>query len=391
MVSKGLTSIVLAAIVYAGVAGVISLHAAQDPTTPPTSLANALPPDATPEYIFQNNCATCHAADGTGNPLSVVGFTMPLPNGDSLPDFTDCTTNTVEPFADWNSVIHRGGPIRGLDRHMPAFGDALTDEQIEGLIHYLWSFCADPQWPRGDLNFPRAFFTEKAYPESETVWTTGITARGSKAVGNDLVYEHRIKQRSQYEITIPIEFQQTTPSGAWVKGLGDVEFALRRSFVASLEHAFIFAAGGAVTAPTGKDEIGVGEGATIWEPFAMFAKGIGANGFVQMHGGYMASSNRTNVENSTYLRQAWGYTYAQDHGFGRAWTPMTEILWSKEKGGRSVVDVVPQMQVSLSKLQHILISVGVSVPATQREGRHPQFLTYFLWDWFDGGLTQYWH
>ena len=105
----------------------------------------------------------------------------------------------------------------------------------------------------------------------------------------------------------------------------------------------------------------------------------------------MASSNRTNVENSTYLRQAWGYTYAQDHGFGRAWTPMTEIIWSKEKGASSVVDVVPQMQVSLSKLQHILISVGVSVPATQRDARHAEFLTYFLWDWFDGGLFQYWH
>ena len=39
---------------------------------------------------------------------------------------------------------------------MPAFGDALTDEQIEGLVHYLWSLCSDKQWPRGDLNFPRA-------------------------------------------------------------------------------------------------------------------------------------------------------------------------------------------------------------------------------------------
>ncbi len=391
MASRALTSIALAAILYVGVAGVISLHAAQDATTPPTSLANALPPNADSEYIWKNTCATCHAVDGTGSPQSVVGFTQPFPNGDSLPDFTDCTTNTVEPFADWNSVIHRGGPIRGLDRHMPAFGDALTDEQIEAMVHYLWTFCKEPGWPRGDLNFPRAFFTEKAFPESESVWTTGITTQGAKAVSNNLVYEHRIKRRSQYEVTIPLGFEQTSPGGAWNRGLGDVELALRRSFIAKLDHSFIFAAGGAVTLPTGKDEVGLGEGVTIWEPFAMFAKGVGANGFVQVHGGYMASSNRTNVENSTYLRQAWGYTYAQDQGFGRAWTPMAEVLWSKEHGGRSVVDVVPQMQVSLSKLQHILISVGVSVPATQREGRHPQFLTYFLWDWFDGKLTQYWH
>jgi mono/diheme cytochrome c family protein len=385
MASRALSSIVVAALLYACVAGAISLHAAQDATTPPTSLANALPPDADGEYIFRNNCATCHGPDGKGSPQSVVGFDAPLP------DFTDCSTNTPEPAGDWSSVIHRGGPIRGLDHHMPAFGDALSDDQIESVVKFLWTLCDNPAWPRGDLNFPRAFFTEKAFPESEAVWTTGVAMRGPKSIENELVYEHRIRQRSQYEITIPLEFTQTTPAGAWVKGLGDVEFALRRTFWASVEHTGIFAAGGAVTLPTGKDEVGVGEGATIWEPFAMFAKGLGSNGFVQLHGGYMASSNRTNVENATYLRQAWGYTYAQDQGFGRAWTPMTEVIWEKEKGGSSVVDLVPQMQVSLSKLQHILLSVGVTVPATNREGRHPALLTYFLWDWFDGGLTQFWH
>ncbi len=389
--ARGTRSIGIAALLYAGVAGAVSLHAAQDLVTPPTSLEKALPPAADGEYIWKNNCATCHALDGTGSPQSVVGFTMPFPNGDSLPDFSDCTTNTVEPFADWNAVIHRGGPIRGLDRHMPAFGDALTDEQIESLVHYAWTLCKEPGWPRGDLNFPRAFFTEKAFPESESVWTTAFSTTGPREISNDLVYEHRIKKRSQYEITIPIGFQQTAAGGSWNRGLGDVEFALRRSFIASLDHAFIFAAGGAVTLPTGKESAGLGEGVVVWEPFAMFAKGLWANGFIQMHGGTMLPSDRAKVERSNYLRTALGYTYAQDQGFGRAWSPMTEIIWSKQKGGNSVVDIVPQMQVSLNKLQHILLSVGVSVPATEREGRHPQLLAYFLWDWFDGGLTQYWH
>src|SRR6185295_14295655 len=385
MTPKGLASIAAAALVYAGVAGVITLHAAQDATTPPTSLANALPPDADGEYIFKNNCATCHGPDGKGSPQSVIGFDAPLP------DFTDCPTNTVEPFGDWNSVVHRGGPVRGLDHHMPAFGDALSDDQIESVIKYLWTLCDDPKWPRGDLNFPRAFFTEKAFPESESVWTTAVTARGPKAVGNELVYEHRIKQRSQYEVTIPLDFQQASPSGGWVKGLGDVEFALRRSFWASLDHAAIFAAGGAVTLPTGKEELGLGSGVTVWEPFAMFAKGIGANGFLQMHGGIEVPADTAKRPRETFLRGVYGYTYAVDHGFGRSWTPMAEVVTARESGGELEVDVVPQMQVSLSKLQHVLLSVGVAIPATEREGRHAQFLTYFLWDWFDGSLFQYWH
>ena len=46
--------------------------------------------------------------------------------------------------------------------------------------------------------------------------------------------------------------------------------------------------------------------------------------------------------------------------------------------------------MSLSKLQHVLLSVGVRVPINEREERKPQLLTYLLWDWFDGGLFQFW-
>ena len=61
---------------------------------------------------------------------------------------------------------------------------------------------------------------------------------------------------------------------------------------------------------------------------------------------------------------------------------------AKPSGAEAEWDVVPQMQVSLSKLQHILISVGVRVPVNG--DRKPQLLTYFLWDWFDGGLFEFW-
>jgi Cytochrome C oxidase, cbb3-type, subunit III len=391
MRSRGLTSILVAAIVYLGVAGVISVHAAQDATTPPTSLANALPPNATGADIYRLACSTCHALDGTGSPQELVGFPMPLPDGHTLPDFSDCASNTAEPFRAWNSIVHGGGPQRGMDRHMPEWQDALTDAQIELVVKHLWTLCTDPKWPRGDLNFPRPQVTEKAFPENEWVWSGAFQFQGAKEATNDFIYEHRIKQRAGYELVVPLGFQQPAPGGAWNRGLGDVEFAVRNVFAANLAHKFIFSAGGAVTMPTGKEEVGLGEGVTVWEPFAMFGKGLGKNGFVQAQGGYMASSNRATVENSTYLRQAWGYTLAQQHGIGRTWTPMTEIIWSKEDhGGANVVDIIPQMQVSLSKMQHILFNVGASVPVTARDGRHPQLLTYVVWDWFEGGLFQFW-
>ena len=366
------------------------LIAAQDSAAPPTSLSKALPPDASGAQIFERACATCHGLDGKGAAQTVVGFNLPLPNGHTFPDFTDCSTNTVESLTDWVAVAERGGPIRGLDRHMPSFGDALTQEQLQATVKHLWRFCSNPAWPRGDLNLPRAFFTEKAFPENETVWTTGITGSGARAVENQLVYEHRLGARGQYEVTVPFGAVQGGAGGAWNRGLGDVEFALRRAFYASLDRGSIFAAGGAVTLPTGKESEGLGNGYTIYEPFAMWDQIVGQNGFMELQGGYGIPSDHSRGTDEGFVRTALGYTIAGDHGAGRQWSPMTEIIAAMPKGGNVEWDVVPQIQVSLSKLQHILLDVGVRIPLNQRQDRKPQFLTYFLWDWFDGGLTQFW-
>jgi hypothetical protein len=53
-------------------------------------------------------------------------------------------------------------------------------------------------------------------------------------------------------------------------------------------------------------------------------------------------------------------------------------------------DVVPQMQVTLSKRQHIMFSAGLRAPLTNRSDRDVQVLAYFLWDWFDGGVLDGW-
>jgi hypothetical protein len=105
-----------------------------------------------------------------------------------------------------------------------------------------------------------------------------------------------------------------------------VEIAVRRSFYANLERGSVFAAGAAVVLPTGKETEGLGNGFTIYEPFAMWGQYLGVNGFVQLHAGIEIPSNHDLGENEGFVRTALGYTLAQDRGFGRAWTPMTEVL-----------------------------------------------------------------
>ena len=151
--------------------------------------------------LFRSACAACHGLDGRGAPQSAIGF-LDL----AVPDFTDCAFGTVEPDGDWFAVAHDGGPARGFDRRMPGFGDVLTEAQILSVIDYLRTFCDDPSWPRGDLNLPRALFTEKAFPENESVFTTAIGGGTSGSIRHEAVYAKRIGSRTQYEVAVPVAF-----------------------------------------------------------------------------------------------------------------------------------------------------------------------------------------
>lgn len=353
-------------------------------TSPPPSGHSAAPAVLrTGEAVYRAACLTCHGPDGRGSPRSVVGFDVPLP------DFSNCAFSTAEPDPDWQAVVHEGGPIRGLDRHMPAFGDALSQAEIALAVSHLRTFCKEPAWPRGDLNLPRAFFTEKAFPENESVWAATLTRGGDGAVGNELIYERRLGARNQIEVNAPIVFQQDA-GVEWHRGLGDVAFAFKRTVYASMRTGSIGAAGVEVVLPTGKEELGLGNGFTIFEPFAMWGQILPRNSFLQLHGGVEVPSDSTKGVREAYLRTAVGTTFAQNRGFGRAWSPQVEVLWARPQDGLAEWDVVPQMQITLSKLQHVMVAGGLRLPVTQRAERHKQLLLYLVWDWFDGGLFEFW-
>jgi hypothetical protein len=110
---------------------------------------------------------------------------------------------------------------------------------------------------------------------------------------------------------------------------------------------------------------------------------------LEMHGG-VEFPTKSEVPREVFLRTALGTTVAQDRGFGRAWSPQIELLWARPEGGASEWDVVPQVQVTLSKLQHVMVAAGVRIPITEREERSTQGLVYLLWDWFDGGFVEFW-
>jgi hypothetical protein len=97
------------------------------------------------------------------------------------------------------------------------------------------------------------------------------------------------------------------------------------------------------------------------------------------------------ADNEAFWRLVLGRSVTEG-AFGRTWSPMVELLGAREFGvGHSAAwDVVPQVQVTLSRRQHVMVNVGVRIPVNERRDRRVQVLTYFLWDWFDGGLFDGW-
>jgi cytochrome c553 len=345
------------------------------------------PPDSkNGERIYKGGCIACHGADGKGAPETSTEFKRP----DSFPDFTLCDQTTPEPNSAWKAVIEGGGPSRGFSQIMPAFGDLLKSEEIDDVIAYMRGFCTNKHWARGELNLPRALVTEKAFPESEFVISSAVNATGAPGMTTDFIHEQRFGMRNQIEVDVPVNFQSQDHS--LNKGVGDITFALKREMYSNLHTGSILSLQAGVLAPTGDSKRGFGNGTTTFETFAAFDQLFRSNTFIQFQAGADLPRHTDVAPQSLFWRTAIGQSFAADHGLSRMWSPMVEFLADRdlETGAKTNWDVLPEMQVTISRRQHVRAAIGVRTPMTNTHGRTPQVITYFLWDWADGKLWEGW-
>jgi mono/diheme cytochrome c family protein len=353
-------------------------------------LAQNAPPELkldTGEDIFKAACIGCHGPGGKGQPQSTLGFEPPA----TFPDFSDCNGSTREKTYDWRATIHGGGRARGFVEIMPSFAEALNAEQIGKVVQYLRDQCPEKQWPLGELNLPRSLVTEKAFPEDEYVLTSSVKADGPGEVASALIYEKRFGARNQLEFAVPFSFIHQE-NASWVGGIGDFVLGYKRTLIANRRSGSILSLQGEVALPTGNKTRGLGSGFTLFETFAAFGQILPKRSFIQIQTGAELPADTEKAPRAGFFRTSIGKTFAQNQGFGRIWTPMIEFLADRdfESGARTNWDLVPQMQVSLSKRQHVLANFGVLTPANNRTGRSTQLVFYVLWDFFDGGLREGW-
>lgn len=359
--------------------------AQQQPTSSQQASTKGMKLD-TGEEIYKASCIGCHGQNGTGQPEYILGFEPP----DTFPDFTDCNGSTRERTADWDAIIHEGGPIRGFSDIMPAWKDALTDEQIDKLTRHLRTLCEDPSWPLGELNLPRALFTEKAFPEDEWLLQSDINLNGPGEVDAKLLYEKRFGARNQLEIAVPFSFIQND-SGGWFGGVGDFILGYKRVLMSKGTRS-ILSMQGEVIVPTGNTARGAGSGVTTFETFAAWGQRITRSSFLQMQTGFELPTDSTKLPYVFFWKSAVGNTFNQNAGLGRAWTPMVEFIADRElvAGARTHWDIVPEVQITLNKRQHVRANIGLRTPLNNTAGRSTQLSFYVLWDFFDGGLREGW-
>jgi mono/diheme cytochrome c family protein len=334
--------------------------------------------------LYLAACATCHGGDGAGVDRALVAFE------EELPDFTDCSFASREPVADWVTIAHQGGPVRGFSEMMPSFGAALSEEELERVVTYVSSLCTDDAWPRGELNLPRPLVTEKAFPEDEWVLENEADAESPASFLHTLVYEKRFGPRTQVELAIPYGYRRQEAAlgadGRWSSGFGDVALGLKHAVLHGLEDGRILSVVGEVKLPTGDESDGFGSGATAFEAFLSFAQLFPSDAFLQMTAGAERSTS-DEAETELFTTAVVGKSIAQGT-WGRVWSPMLEVV-AKREDEEIEWELLPQLHVTLNTRQHVMVTLGPRIPLGD-EGRPLSFVVNFLWDWFDGGLLDGW-
>ena len=326
--------------------------------------------------VYEQGCVLCHGRDGRGNP-EWENPVRPV-------EFSDCGT-TAEATEQWETIVRKGGPARGLASVMPAFAESYNDKEIGAVVAYLRTFCVNADaFPPGDLNFRRLLKTGKAFPEAEVV--LGVSHRpksGARETELEMAYENRIGPRFQYELVLPVR-AEASPGGG--RGVGDVELEAKQVLHFDAARLQILSAGIGVTLPTGSTAKGLGNDTVLLSPFVAHGKGWGRTLLQAKVGADIptdAGKADTAVTYAVGLSRALGPPRT-------AWTPALELTGTyNTRTRRPEHSVWVEASKPLNRLGHVIGSVGAQLPI-RPSGDSWRIAAYVLWDFGDGPVWVGW-
>ena len=143
---------------------------------------------------FAAKCASCHGTAGWPDPDSPVVKSL----GVVPADFSDALFNSREGESEWKLVVTHGGAALGFSDKMPAFGESLSEDDIDSVLTYVKTLGGEHDYPDGSLNLFLPIRTKKAFPEDEWVLKQRYSEQdGDNPWKNTLEYEFRLGQRWQ--------------------------------------------------------------------------------------------------------------------------------------------------------------------------------------------------
>ncbi len=263
---------------------------------------------------------------------------------------------------------------------------------------YIKDFCTEKKWPPGEFNLPKALNTGKAFLENEASWSFSSTFKEPVSLSGDFAIAMRVGARHQIEAAIPFEVKQVeetrsdgSTSRRWGEGVGDIAAAWKSALWFTRRGGNIGSLTLDVFFPTGDEADDMGSGIFVLEPAFAFAQIIPYVGFLQLQVGAELSTNIDTQNHVVFWRGAFGRSFRKG-GFGRTVSPMVEVLGEKEIADGTIIswDVVPELQIALSKRQHVRFGAGLVIPVTEFQDRQLTLMAYLLWDWYDGGFFEGW-
>ncbi len=331
------------------------------------------------EEIFATNCVSCHGVGGSPDPDSPLVKSLEV-----MPaNFSDPLFNSREPASDWKTVITHGGPALGFSAQMPAFGTALTEEDIDSTLAYIKTLGGEHDYPDGELNLFLPVRTKKAFPEDEWVWKQRYAGLdGDNTWKNTLEYEFRVGKRFQgtLEMTHEVKGSQSD--------FGHFEPGFKYVLMHDKRAGYIFTLGGNVGVPMNSD--------AHWEvlPYLAFGKILSDEWTLQSSGRLkldVENSDNSSAELAGVVH--WVHT-EKPRSIFPALELVAEIPFERGTGPdrKDAVQfsILPQARIGLNKRGNIALNTGLELPLNDTDRYDWRAYVYFIWDFADGGLFEGW-
>ncbi len=160
--------------------------------------------------------------------------------------------------------------------------------------------------------------------------------------------------------------------------------------------------GSEILIPSGNKAIG-GTGEWELEQFLTYTQILPKRAYFLQQIGAEGTFKRHDDPLQAYARSTIGKSFLADKGMGRAFSIATELITTRNLAPRQnfTLTLVPQMQVTVSKRQHMRLGLGFNLPPPVVKGpinpaiiinpvNTRQFTFCWLWDTFDGGFFEGW-